>query len=91
MNKIKYTVATLIFWGLFVSLFPDNPGLASVVALVSFGLITLVSGGFADDADKTLEAKLVDRIIKLEDKVEATDVENRRLRSKLDAIDNSSL
>ena len=86
MTKFKYTVAFVIFMGLFSLLFPDNTGLAIFVSLMLFFLIGLVSG----NENKELEAKLVDRIIKLEDKVEATDVENRRLRSKLDAIDNSS-
>ena len=71
--------------GLFSLLFPDNQGLAMFVALMIFFLIGLVAG----NTNKELESKLIDRIIKLEDKLEATDVENRRLRSKLDAIDNS--
>ena len=86
MTKFKYTVALVIFMGLFSLLFPENPGLAIFVSLMLYFLISFVSG----NDNKELESKLIDRIIKLEDKLEATDVENRRLRSRLDAIDNSS-
>ena len=87
MSKFKYTIATVLFIGSFtLLLFPENQGSAIFASIIMIFFIGFVSG----NENKELESKLVDRIIKLEDKVEATDVENRRLRSRIDEIDNTS-